>query len=212
MIKTKFIQIPNSKSYMADAPVTQALWHKIMGNNPSYFNGDDNPVETVSWSNCQEFIKKLNERQSKYIYRLPSEKEWELCAKSCDQQNINDIAWYWENSDQTTHPVKQKLPNELGFYDMLGNCWEWCEDKWNDSGSSRVVRGGSWNNAPQNLRSGFRNYWWPEDRSSNVGFRLCRVRTCIPLHSNPLTLDSEALALAIAKVQTALDELKGLVK
>ena len=175
MIKTKFIKIPGSDSSMADCPVTQALWQKIMGNNPSYFKGDNHPVETVSWEDCQEFIKKLNNRQKKFVYRLPTEKEWGMCASSCDNQNIDKIAWSYEDSNNSTQEVKAKLPNKLGFYDMLGNVWEWCADA---DGSYRVIRGGGWGSNARNLRAGNRNYWRPSNRNGGVGFRL--VRTAVP--------------------------------
>ncbi len=129
----KFIQVPGSTAFMADAPVTQEQYEQIMGKNPSYFKEGDttqNPVEQVSWHDAQEFIKKLNESQAEYTYRLPTEAEWEACAKPCDTQNVQDIAWCYENSDGKTHPVRQKLPNDLGFYDMLGNVWEWCSDEY----------------------------------------------------------------------------------
>lgn len=200
-----YITLSGTNVQMSQTPVTQKLYQKVMGKNPSYFKGDDLPVEQVSWNDCQDFIKKLNERQTKHIYRLPAEKEWDLGAKSCDKQDIKSIAWCWENSESKTHPVKLKLPNELGFYDMLGNVWEWCEDI--EAGSLRVVRGGSWCNDAQYLRGGYRNGWGPGNRYDNVGFRLVRTRRS-PLLSSSCSLDSNAIALAIAKVQSALDELK----
>ncbi len=112
-----------------DAPVTQMEWKEIMGNDPSYFKDKpNNPVETVSWNDCQEFIKKMNDKKDGYTYRLPTEAEWEFCAKSCEDVPIDEQAWYYKNSDSLTHPVKQKSPNKLGLYDMLGNVWEWCQD------------------------------------------------------------------------------------
>lgn len=200
-----YIKLPGIDIEMSDSLVTQKLYQKVMGVNPSYFKGCDNPVETVSWNDANEFISKLNAKITKFTYRLPTEKEWELCAKSCDKQDIKDIAWCWENSESKTHPVKLKLPNELGFYDMLGNAWEWCEDI--EAGSCRVIRGGSWSNDAQYLRAGGRGSWGPENRYSYVGFRLVRTRR-IPLHSSFCSLNSAALTLAIAKVQIALDELK----
>lgn len=209
-MKTKFIKLPDSEVYMADCLVTQELWVKIIGKNPSYFKGhDDLPVETVSWNDCQEFIIKLNERQTKYTYRLPKEKEWNIACGDCAKgyEPLNDHAWWFNNSELKTHIVKQKKPNKLGFYDILGSVWEWCEDKYDSAGSSRVVRGGGWDYGADYLRSGSRGSWGPEVRSYVVGFRLVRTRR-IPLPSSSLSLDSDAISLALAKVQSALNELK----
>lgn len=126
----EFVKIPGKDYEMQDAPVTQKEWTKVMGNNPSYFKGKNNPVETVSWNDCQEFIKKLNESQKEYMYSLPTEEQWEYCAKSCDEIDVLKQAWCWENSKSKTNPVKKKKPNKLGLYDMLGNCWEWMQDEW----------------------------------------------------------------------------------
>ena len=142
--------------YMGKYPVTQEEWEKIMGNNPSYFQkaGKKAPVETVSWNDCQEFIKKLGKKEGK-TYRLPTEAEWEYAARGGgstslvgepgrttptgsyvytfgdDASKLGDYAWYDKNSSDTTHPVEQKKPNTIGLYDIMGNVWEWCED-WYD--------------------------------------------------------------------------------
>ena len=122
------VELTNDFEIM-DAPVTQSEYKEIIGENPSYFKDQpDNPVEQVSWNDCQEFIKKLNEKNDGYIYRLPTEAEWEYCAKSCDEQKLDDIAWYYKNSDNRTHPARKKKPNELGLYDMIGNVYEWVQD------------------------------------------------------------------------------------
>src|ERR1700677_4656076 len=150
----KFVKVNNYE--IMDAPVTQKEWKKLMGNNPSYFKGINNPVESVSWNDCQEYIKKLNDKKDGYIYRLPTEIEWEYCAKSCDDIPINKQSWYYQNSAYKTHPVKNKKPNKLELYDMLGNVWEWCQDLYDQLGPSRVVRGGSWFSRAQYLRSAYR--------------------------------------------------------
>lgn len=166
-----FIKIPGKDFEMMDAPVTQKEWSEVMGNDPSCFKGANNPVEQVSWHDCQEFIKKLNEEKDGFIYDLPTEEEWEYCAKSCDKQKIKDIAWCCENSDNKTHPVKQKKPNSLGLYDMLGNVWEWTSTK---EGSGRVLRGGGWYDFARVLRSGCRGSISPGIRYGDFGFRLLR--------------------------------------
>lgn len=172
---------------MQTTPVTQSQWEEIMGSNPSYFkNKPNNPVESVSWKDCKKFIKKLNKKDKEYIYRLPTEAEWEYCAKSCKDGE----GWYAENSNNTTQEVGQKSPNEFGLFDMLGNVWEWCEDWYGNkmedirgidpkgpkSGSDRVVRGGSWYDDVRSLRSAGRDYGSPGVRSYILGFRLVRTK------------------------------------
>ena len=154
-----------SSFYMGETEVTQALWKAVMGGNPSRFKGDDLPVEQVSWNNCQEFIEKLNGLTGK-DFRLPTEAEWEYAARGGKKSNgykyagsntVDNVAWYDGNSGSKTHPVKTKQPNELGLYDMSGNVFEWCQDRYGSyssgsqtdpkgpsSGSLRVLRGGSW--------------------------------------------------------------------
>ena len=182
-----------SDFYIGKYEVTQAQWRAVMGKNPSYFSGDNNPVEYVSWKDIQKFLKKLNAKTGKK-FRLPTEAEWEYAARGGNQSkgykysgsnNISDVAWYTDNSSSKTHPVGQKTPNELGIYDMTGNVWEWCQD-WKgsyssssqtnptgpSSGSRRVLRGGSWSNNARNCRVSIRLSDSPDYRSSYFGFRL----------------------------------------
>ena len=183
--------------YIGKYEVTQKQWCEIMGKNPSFFIGDSLPVEQVNWSDVQEFIKKLNDQTGKN-YRLPTEAEWEYVARGGKRsQNykysgsniVDHIAWYWDNSNSTTHAVGTKLPNELGIYDMSGNVWEWCND-WYDnynsssqinpigalSGSYRVIRGGCWIYDACRTRVSLRYYNSPDLRYSNLGFRLAHSR------------------------------------
>ncbi len=182
-----------SSYYIGETEVTQALWEAVMGNNPSRFKGSSNPVENVSWNDCQEFISKLNSITGQR-FRLPTEAEWEYAArggnksrgyKYSGRNNIFDVAWYGVNSRNKTHPVKTKQPNELGIYNMSGNVWEWCQDWFDDyssspqtnptgasSGSDRVNRGGSWYDYARYCRVAYRSGITPGRRCDDLGLRL----------------------------------------
>ena len=182
--------------YMGETEVTQALWKAVMGNNPSNFNGDDRPVESVSWNDCQKFIRKLNQLTGK-TFRLPTEAEWEYAArggnksqhyKYAGSNTLGNVAWYTDNSGNSTHPVKGKQANELGLYDMSGNVWEWCSDWYGSnnsssqtnpqgpsSGSNRVLRGGSWYRSAGYCRVSRRFSNGPGYRHDHYGFRLSLV-------------------------------------
>ena len=171
--------------------VTQAQWKAVMGGNPSDFKGDDLPVERVSWNDVQEFLRKLNQLESGKGYRLPTEAEWEYACRAGTTGDrygdIDAVAWYDKNSGGGTHTVGKKKPNAWGFYDMLGNVWEWCMDWYDDypsvdvtdptgpsSGSGRVDRGGGWYNIAQGCRAAFRSGYDPGSRGNYLGFRLAR--------------------------------------
>lgn len=182
-----------SSYYIGKTEVTQALWQAVMGSNPSNFKGADLPVECVSWNDCQEFIKKLN-RLTGRNFRLPTEAEWEFACrggnnsrgyKYSGSNDIDNVAWYWDNSGEKTHPVGTKAPNELGIYDMSGNVYEWCNDWYGNytsysqtnptgphSGSGRVYRGGCWSSYARYCRSSFRIDGSPTIRDSLLGLRL----------------------------------------
>ena len=179
--------------YNGKTEVTQALWQAVMGSNPSYFEGDDLPVEQVSWDDCQEFIRKLNSLTGQN-FRLPTEAEWEFACRGGNNSRgykysgsnyIDNVAWYDGNSGDKTHPVATKSPNELGIYDMSGNVWEWCADWYGDyssgrqtnpkgpyGGSGHVNRGGSWYNFARNCRSSIRIDDYPTYRDDLLGLRL----------------------------------------
>lgn len=180
-----FVKIPTRDFEMQDAPITQAEWDEVMGGNPSHFRGPNLPVDSVSWKTVQKFISLMNAKDHSFTYRLPKEEEWKFVAKHCDEQRVDEIAWHWANSDRSTHPVREKTPNKLGIYDLLGNVWEWCEDKWNEDNRFQVARGGSWYNAKMELHSYMRSSWYPEDFFHNIGFRLVRNKRVLPV-SEPI--------------------------
>jgi formylglycine-generating enzyme required for sulfatase activity len=159
--------------WIGTTPVTQALWKEVMGTDPSYFKGDGHPVEQISWNDCQEFLKGLSEK-APGGWRLPTEAEWEYAFKAGGDGSVtvlDDYAWYWKNSQNMTHPVGEKRANAWGLHDMLGNVWEWCEDRYKDS-SKRIIRGGSWRSHARYVRAASRRWIVPDDRLDFLGFRL----------------------------------------
>jgi formylglycine-generating enzyme required for sulfatase activity len=183
--------------YMQATEVTQGQWQAVMGDNPSHFKecGDICPVERVSWDDCQEFIRRLNQMERTDTYRLPTEAEWEYACRAGSQtpfcfgdseEQLGEYAWYRDNSGRQTHPVGQKKPNAWGLYDMHGNAWEWCQDRYQKKyprgevtdptgpsrGSERVSRGGSWLTSPSYCRSADRLDNAPDSRYHVLGFRL----------------------------------------
>lgn len=154
--------------------VTQAQWEAVMGTNPSVFKGADLPVETISWDDCQKFLKALNAlpgvKESGLTFRLPTDEEWCLAryagatgkygtfadGTEITKDDLGKVAWFHENSESETHPVGQKEPNAFGLYDMLGNVMELTSTETGESplGVSHVVRGGCFGN----LSTGFLDF------------------------------------------------------
>ena len=183
--------------HMGIHEVTQAQYEAVIGTNPSHFKDPNNPVENVSWNDAVAFCKKLSAKSGKKV-RLPTDAEWEYACRAGtktrfssgdNDADLGDYAWHVYNSDHRTHPVGGKKPNGFGLCDMHGNVWEWCSDWYAesyanaknrdpvgpDSGSLRVLRGGSWITNPQFFRSAYRAKNYPVYRDVQYGFRVAVV-------------------------------------
>ena len=214
--------------WLGKTEVTQGQWEALMGNNPSNFKnaGRDAPVEQVSWDDAMQFCRKLTERERAaarlpegYEYTLPTEAQWEYACRAGTTGdyagNLDGMAWYNQNSGNTTHPVAQKQANGWGLYDMHGNVWEWCRDWYGNfpggnvtdptgppSGSFRVYRGGGWGGGAANCRSADRFRRGPGVRVDDLGFRLAlappiltRVLNTVPVATNRSAGVSTALEI-----------------
>lgn len=179
--------------YISETEISQLLWEKIMGENPSRNKGEKLPVEMVCWEDCNRFLKRLNSVSGRN-FRLPTEAEWEYAArggnlsqgyKYAGSDSIEDVSWYCDNSMSSTHDVGTKKPNELGIYDMSGNVWEWCSDRYkkydpdtlNNSseitdGKYRLLRGGCWYSNAESCRVSYRHFIIPEYWNNYGGIRL----------------------------------------
>jgi formylglycine-generating enzyme required for sulfatase activity len=190
-------QVTVKDFYIGKYPVIQALWQKVMDNNPSYFKGRNRPVECISWDDItEEFLPKLNEQTNlSGKFRLPTEAEWEYAAKRnqnteyVGSNNLEEVGWYDENSHYETKPAGLKNPNDLDLYDMSGNVLEWCEDVWHYNYINAPNDGTAWLDdvddkkiyyvlrgdyiLHKNIRfSTYRNYSTSTGYSSSIGFRL----------------------------------------
>ena len=186
--------------YLGKYKVTQEQWEAVMGSNPSHFKGPKNPVEQVSWDDCQQFLGKLNAKFAAEggKYQLPSEAQWEYACRAGsktrysfgdDETRLGDHAWIRKNWGGNTHPVGEKKPNAWGLYDMHGNVCELCQDWFKDgyykespvddpmgaaTGLYRVLRGGSWHCPAGHCRSANRRRILPGLPCNNLGLRVSR--------------------------------------
>jgi len=210
--------------YLGVTEVTQAQYEAVMGNNPSHFSAtgggkdkvagqstEQHPVEQVSWLDAVKFCNKLSELEGRKPfyeiegervsvpdwlapgYRLPTEAEWEYACGG-DPGDPAEFAWFSPKSESVTHAVSRKRANRFGLYDMLGNVWEWCWDRYEKDyykqlvrddptgpdaagAAGRVIRGGSWYDDPGSCRSANRDWFAPDRRDSYLGFRVARVQS-----------------------------------
>jgi len=169
--------------------VTQRQWDSVMRGNHSRFKGPDNPVENVSWLDCEVFVRRVNAVLGG-VARFPTEAEWEYACRAGSENPISgsglldEMGWYDMNSDSQTHAVGRNSPNAWGFYDMHGNVLEWCSDWYSvpkgdatnpagpPSGSFKVLRGGCWFFFGLDCRSAYRLKREPNLRNCIFGFRL----------------------------------------
>jgi formylglycine-generating enzyme required for sulfatase activity len=183
--------------YLGKYPVTQSQWEAVMHANPSHFKGANLPVDSVPWDEAQEFMRRLGDKDAGNRYRLPSEAEWEYAA-AAGWKWVEHVDYEWERNawfswtaGDVTHPVGELKPNALGLYDMLGNVWEWCQDRYDPEyytvspavdpqGSDdaecfgRVVKGGSWAVEEDVLRPAYRRGCQPGFGDEAMGFRCVR--------------------------------------
>ncbi|MDB6130417.1 MAG: hypothetical protein JWM04_1524 [Verrucomicrobiales bacterium] len=202
----------SSGFWLGTFPVTQEEWKAMaceesgLKIGPSYFRGNRLPVEQVSWDDCQQWLQALNKVEEagqrllhSFQYRMPTEAEWEFACRSgsdarfhfgdSDEQ-LGEYAWYTGNSRSKTHPVGEKKASAWGFYDMHGNIWEWCGNRYGGPlpggrvldprgralGVNRVFRGGSWGVAASRCRSAYRVWNKPGYRDYTLGFRVALAR------------------------------------
>lgn len=181
--------------YIGVTEVTQRQFTMLTGRNPSVFQGEDLPVDSVSWYEAMEFCRLLSEKEG-VTYRLPTEAEWEYTARAGSRGAYPwgdafdpAFAWYGDNSHSTSHAVATRQPAPGGMYDLIGNLWEWCAD-WHDdfpalgapaidpvgpqSGKWKVIRGGSWQESPENSTLAQRGRSEPHAASFVTGFRVVR--------------------------------------
>lgn len=184
--------------YLSKFPVTQDLYEIVMEENPSAIKGEKLPVETVTWIDTIDFCNKLSKSSKKESYysidfdkkqvslntkangfRLPTEAEWQYACQAGSKDirygELDNIAWFKDNSNNSLQEVGQKEPNKWGLYDMLGNVWEWCSDIYDESvyGEYRVFRGAGWCDTERSVMATTRRRSHPYSfKIDDLGFRI----------------------------------------
>ena len=188
--------------WLGKTEITQEQWLQVMQTRPGpaeFWNRPDwktLPVVSISWNMAQQFVAKLSKLDKRYRYRLPSEAEWEYAARAGSNdlrpmpvEQLGDYAWMLKNSGDVQHPVATRKPNAFGLYDMLGNAWEWVDDRFENYTPSRKVdpigpkngkrpirRGGSYHCPLYEMRPAFRSHDpHPDIKYTVTGFRVVAV-------------------------------------
>ncbi|MBA3698510.1 MAG: formylglycine-generating enzyme family protein [Planctomycetes bacterium] len=179
--------------WMAESETTQLVWAAVIGTWPATDRDPQRPVEHVSWNDVQEFLTRARALAANVPLRLPSEAEWEYACRaggadpafaSGDPATLDRQAWYRSTSGDRSQQVGRRAANALGLYDLLGNVWEWCEDRYGTyplgeatdplgtERDTRVARGGGWGDRAPLVRAANRVALDPTVRSASLGFRL----------------------------------------
>ena len=216
---------------IGETEVTEELWYAVMGESQySRCKNKNLPVAHVSWNKCQEFITQLNQLTGKN-FRLPTEAEWEYAARGgkesmgyryAGSNTLSEVAWYTGNSENVTHTVKQKQPNELGLYDMSGNVWEWCQDWYGDyysfeetnptgppAASYRVRRGGGSCYNARDCRTSVRDRYNPAYSENNLGLRLALTIKVLPSTKPVVTKKITTQTFAVNGVSFTMVDVEG---
>ena len=216
---------------IGETEVTEELWYAVMGESQySRCKNKNLPVAHVSWNECQEFITQLNQLTGKN-FRLPTEAEWEYAARGgkesmgyryAGSNTLSEVAWYTGNSENVTHTVKQKQPNELGLYDMSGNVWEWCQDWYGDyysfeetnptgpsAASYRVRRGGGSCYKARDCRTSIRDRYNPAYGENNLGLRLALTIKVLPSTKPVVTKKITTQTFAVNGVSFTMVDVEG---
>jgi uncharacterized protein (TIGR02996 family) len=183
--------------YLGIYAVTQAQWMAVMTADYSEFKGSEDPIEGVSWNDCQEFCKRLSTHlRDVDVIGLPTEAQWEYACRAGTTTRyytgdtiaaLRNVCWFAGNSGGESHPVGQLLANPWNLHDLHGNVWEWCEDYYDQYESAsverdplqmtvqdcRVARGGWFNGFAKHCRSAYRMWCQPDRHSNAFGFRVC---------------------------------------
>lgn len=170
--------------FLGKTEITQAQWSAVFEKNPSFFKKASLPVECVTWHEAMAFCEKLTARERRagrlpkgMKFSLPTEEQWEYACRAGTQtrfcsgeteSDLSRVAWWKENSGETTHEPAQKTPNAWGLYDMHGNVWEWC--------ANFARRGGGWNGTAKDCRAADSYRIVPVTRSRGIGFRVALVK------------------------------------
>ena len=204
--------------WLASTLCTQALWRVVMGENPSEFIADDLPVDSISWEMAHSFLNTVNTDNPDLNLMLPTEAQWEYACRAGTRSAFNvgdaihDTQANFGGAVNKTNEAGRYPQNGWGLYDMHGNLWEWCEDKFDEyrtvvqvnprgpeGGENRVLRGGSWIFNAGNCRSAYRYGSTPSNRNDNIGFRFAQVDPQVAAKHQPVEEAKQARRSRISR-------------